>query len=147
MTQVWKACVIASLCLGAIGCGGSTTSVSGKITYNGEPVEDGFVSFRPADGTGQVFSANIVNGEYKAAQAVPGSRVVSIHGTKKVKLALSSEESAKIAAEQAAAGQGGLQMTEAADYIPDDAEGNNQTHEIASGDQTMNFDLKGPPRK
>lgn len=142
-----KASILAVMCVVVAGCGGSANSVSGKITYNGEPVEDGFVSFRPADGMGQVFSAPIVNGEYKAAQAVPGSRVVSIHGTKKVKLALSSEESAKIAEEQAAAGKGGLHMTEAADYIPDDAEGNNQTHEISSGEQTLNFDLKGPPRK
>jgi hypothetical protein len=147
MTQVSKASFVALLCVVAAGCGGSTTSVSGKVTYNGEPVEQGFVSFRPADGMGQVFSASIVDGEYDAPDAVPGSRVVSIHGTKAVKVALSSEESAKIAAERAAAGQGGLHMTEAADYIPDDAEGNNQTHEISTGEQTLNFDLKGPPRK
>jgi len=139
--------VVAAAGMAAVGCGSSSTSVSGKITYNGEPVEQGFISFRPADGMGQVFSSPIVDGAYSIPKAVPGSRVISIHGTKDVKVALSSEESARIAMEAQAAGNtGGVHMSEAADYIPEDAEGNNQTIEISSGDQTLDFNLKGPPR-
>jgi hypothetical protein len=132
----------------AVGCGESATTVSGKVTYNGEPVEMGTISFRPADGKGQVFAAQITDGSYTVPNGQPGSRVVAIRGVKEVKLALSSEESARVAAEATAAGNtGGVHMSEAADYIPEDAEGNNQTVEINAGEQTLDFALTGPPRK
>jgi hypothetical protein len=137
--------LIVILC--AAGCGEQGSSVNGKVTYNGQLVESGTISFRPPDGHGQVFAARIVDGAYEVPEAVPGSRQVAIRGTKKVKLALSSEESARAAMEAQAAGNtGGIHMSEAADYIPENAEGNNQTVEITRGDQTLNFDLTGPPR-
>jgi hypothetical protein len=134
------------LCL--LGCGKSSTSVAGKVTYNGQPVEKGTISFRPSDGKGQVFAAEIIDGSYDIRTAVPGNRTVAIRGTKKVNFGRSSEEAAKLAAEAQAAGKAwGGHLAEPADYIPEDAEGNNRTIEVASGDQTIDFDLKGPPRK
>lgn len=139
---------IAAAFLATAGCGGSATAVSGKVTYNGEPVEMGTISFRPADGKGQVYAARITDGSYSIPDAQPGSRVVAIRGVKKVKLALSSEESAQAAAEAAAAGNtGGLHLAEAADYIPEDAAGNNQTVDVTEGEQTFDFAITGPPRK
>jgi hypothetical protein len=32
------------------------------------------------------------------------------------------------------------------DYIPEDAQGNNQTFEIEGGAQTIDFAITGPPR-
>ena len=134
--------------LATAGCGQQKSTVSGKITYNGQTVEMGTISFRPATGQGQVFAARIVDGQYTVPEAVPGSRTVSIRGLKKVKLALSSEESARAAADALAAGNtSGVHMSESADYIPEDVEGNNQTVEISGGDQTLDFHVKGPPRK
>jgi hypothetical protein len=131
----------------ALGCGEQVASVSGKVTYNGQPVENGMIAFRPADGRGQTFAVMITNGDYVAPEAVPGSRKVEIRGTKAVKWALSSEESARLAEEVAKEGStADGHVGQRADYIPADAEGNNQTVEISRGDQTMNFDLKGPPR-
>jgi hypothetical protein len=139
------ALLVAVLC--AAGCGDQGSSIKGTVTYNGDPVESGTISFRPPDGQGQVFAARIVEGAYEIPEAVPGSRQVAIRGTKKVKLALSTEESARAAQEAQAAGNpGGIHVSEAADYIPEDAEGNNQTVEVTSGDQTLDFNLKGPPR-
>jgi hypothetical protein len=134
--------------MAAAGCGHQPSRVTGKVTYNNEPVEMGTISFRPADGRGQVFAAQIADGAYDIPAAVPGSRTVSIRGTKKMNFALSSEESARLAAEAKAAGnEWGDHVAAPADYIPENAQGNNQTVEITSGDQTLNFDLKGPPRK
>ena len=136
---------LAILCL--LGCGQKDTTVSGKVTYNGKPIKAGTISFRPADGHGQVFAASIVNGAYAIAEAQPGKRMVAIRGTKRVRTALSEEESARLAAEaQAAGNKSGVHLGEAADYIPEDAEGNNKIVEIANGDQTFDFDVKGPPR-
>lgn len=140
--------ILLMLPLWAAGCGESQTTISGKVTYNGQPIEAGTISFRPADGKGQVFAAEIVDGLYSIPNGKPGSRTVIIHGMKKVKLALSSEESARMAAEAQAAGNtAGVHVSEAADYIPEDAEGNGQTVEIKGGEQTLDFAIAGPPRK
>ncbi len=49
----WSACLLATACLSAtVGCdsGQSTSSVSGKITYQGEPVTSGLINFLPERG-------------------------------------------------------------------------------------------------
>jgi hypothetical protein len=138
--------VLLLLALSAAGCDQNSGSISGTVTYNGEPVKMGTISFRPVGGAGQVFAGQITDGAYSIPKSTPGSRTVAIRGTKEVKWALSSEESARAAAEAQAAGKS-LHVGDAADYIPEDAEGNNQTIEISDGDQTLDFELKGPPRK
>jgi hypothetical protein len=126
------------------GCSQEGGTISGSVTFNGQPVEAGSISFRPADGMGQILAARIENGNYSIAGATPGGRTVAIRGTKKVKLALSSEESARAAAAAEAAGnQAGVHIGDPADYIAEDAEGNNSTVELTGGDQTLDFALKG----
>jgi hypothetical protein len=134
--------------LAAVGCGDQATTITGKVTYNGEPVEMGAISFLPTDGKGQIFAAQILDGAYSVPKAAPGSRTVNIRGTKKVNFGQSSEEAIRLSQEAQAAGHAWAgHVSEPADYIPDDAEGNNQTVEIARGEQTLDFNLKGPPRK
>jgi hypothetical protein len=129
------------------GCGEKATTISGKVTYNGQPVEMGAITFTPTDGKGPILAARILDGAYDIPNAMPGSRTVEIRGMRKVNFGRSSEEAARLAAERQAAGDPmGGHVAEAADYIPTDAEGNNKTVEIEAGDQTMDFDLKGPPR-
>jgi hypothetical protein len=51
------------------GCGGGDgierVAVSGKVSFEGKPVEDGFISFYPID-SGIQSGARIVDGEYQA---------------------------------------------------------------------------------
>lgn len=123
------------------------TAVSGKVTYNGQPVEKGNITFRPNGGTGRSFGAKIANGVFTADQARPGSYTAAVVGVKKIDFAMSSEEAARKANEnKAKLGQLAGQVSEAADYIPEDAEGNGKTVEITAGSQTIDFDVKGPPR-
>jgi hypothetical protein len=129
-----------------IGCS-QKTSVSGKVTYNGEPVEKGMISFKPSGGTGRSFGAPIENGAYEVSEALPGAWTAVIVGVKKINFAMSSEEAARKANEnKSASGALAGHVSEAADYIPEDAEGNSKTVEITAGSQTMDFDVKGPPR-
>jgi hypothetical protein len=129
------------------GCGEKATTISGKVTYNGQPVEQGAITFTPTDGKGPILAARILDGAYDIPNATTGPRTVAIRGTRKINFGRSSEEAARLAAERQAAGDPmGGHVAEAADYIPEDAEGNNQTVEIEAGDQTMDFELKGPPR-
>jgi hypothetical protein len=130
----------------SIGCA-QNTEVTGKVTYNGQPVEKGSISFRPTGNAGRSFGAPIENGVYTAAQAQPGNWTAVIVGVKKIDFAKSSDEAVKKANEEKStpshlAGH----VSEAADYIPEDAEGNGRTVEITSGSQTIDFDVKGPPR-
>jgi hypothetical protein len=125
--------LLALLCFA--GCGADDTTVAGKVTYNGEPVEEGAITFRPADGKGQSFGAPIVNGEYFAEKGSPGKRTAVIVGVKKINFGMSSDEATRKADEAQAEGKAwGGHLSDPADYIAEDAEGNSQTVEIKAGD-------------
>ena len=130
-----------------VGCGEKIATVTGTVTYNGELVEKGSISFRPIDGTGQSFGARIIDGKYTAADRVtPGTKLVVVFGTKKINHYMSSEESYKKAEEARKAGKQWVDGMEPADYIAEDAEGNSKEVEILPGDQTIDFSITGVPR-
>lgn len=55
--------------------------VTGKVTYQGLPVEDGIISFEPLDGQGSKDGAQIQNGQYQIPRdkgLFPGRYRVSI---------------------------------------------------------------------
>jgi hypothetical protein len=67
----------------AAGCrsGPERYEVSGKVTYKGEPVEEGIIHFEPQDGQGTGDGAVIQNGEYVIPRdkgLSPGKYKVSI---------------------------------------------------------------------
>jgi hypothetical protein len=50
------------------GCGGGGPvrhEITGTVTYKGEPVEEGIISFEPEDGQASKDGATILNGEYR----------------------------------------------------------------------------------
>jgi hypothetical protein len=53
--------------------------ISGTVTYDGQAVADGTISFQPADGKGPTAAGNITEGHYKLKIA-PGSKRVEING-------------------------------------------------------------------
>jgi hypothetical protein len=137
---------IALLCLA--GCEQDSTTVTGKVTYNGQPVEEGAITFRPADGKGQAFGASITNGAYTAENGSPGSRTAVIMGVKKINFGMSTEEATRKADAAQAAGKAWAgHLSEAADYIPEDAQGNSKVVEIEPREQTIDFEITGPPRQ
>ncbi len=129
----------------SIGCQ-QKNEVTGKVTYNGELVEKGSIAFRPTGPGGRSFGAPIENGTYKVIEAQPGSWTAVIVGVKKINFSMSSDEAVKKANEANVPKHLAGHVSEAADYIPEDAEGNSKTVEINSGSQTLDFDVKGPPR-
>jgi hypothetical protein len=143
MKKTWIAAlplVLAVLFVAA--CNGSASSVSGAVTYEGNPV-NGRITFHPADGTGQEVGAEIVNGHYTVDGLLPGPKLVEVMAVKAVPFARSTEEMARRAAENKAKGDASG-LIDPADTIPRDAEGNNVTHEIKPGKQMLNLDLKKP---
>ena len=128
------------------GCGGGMATVSGKVTYDGSPVEDGTITFLPADGKGPSAGGKISGGSYVVDNLTPGPKVVQIVAVKKVPFARSSEEMAKRAAADRARGDA-TGLIDPADVIPADAEGNNAKVELEAGKQTHDFDLKKPAKR
>jgi len=69
----------------ALGCtrGPAVGTVNGEVTYDGQPVEDGHVTFTPVDGKGQTGGAVIVNGKFTAPDVPATKMKVELHGNKK----------------------------------------------------------------
>jgi hypothetical protein len=66
------------------GCGPAgpkTYEVSGTVTWNGEPVADGYINFYPLDGTIVPDGGKIKNGQYRF-RARPGKKRVQIDATR-----------------------------------------------------------------
>ena len=135
----------ASLTVAAVilaGCNGNSSSVSGTVTYEDKAV-NGYITFHPADGKGPDAGGEIIAGHYAVDGLLPGPKMVQIVAVKAVPFARSTEEMARRAAENKAKGDGSG-LIDPADTIPPDAEGNNATHEIKLGKQTLNLVLKKP---
>jgi hypothetical protein len=125
------------------GCGSSTATVFGEVTYDGQPVGDGYVTFTPADGKGKDAGGPITSGHYEVTGLPPGPKVVKVIAVKKVNFASSSEEMMQRAAEARKTGNhDGL--VDPADTIPANAEGNNAQLELKAGTNQHDLHLKAP---
>ncbi len=67
------------------GCSGGPEfgDVSGTVSYDGKPVEDGSITFTPTDGKGQGGGGTIKDGKYTAKVSL-GTMKVNISGSKVV---------------------------------------------------------------
>ncbi len=127
------------------GCGQSSASVEGEVTYDGQPIENGRIAFLPADGKGPEAGGDIRNGHYTVADLPPGPKVVQVEAVKAVSFARTSDEAARLATNKARGNTSGI--IDPADIIPPNVEGNNQTVQIKAGKQTLNLHLKKPSAK
>ncbi|MBA4190200.1 MAG: hypothetical protein C0467_19620 [Planctomycetaceae bacterium] len=67
------------------GCGGGGSDLgdlSGAVTYDGKPVEDGAISFIPVDGKSPTAGGTIKDGKYTATKVPVGATKVSITAVK-----------------------------------------------------------------
>jgi hypothetical protein len=130
----------------AAGCGDSGATVSGEVSYDGQPVKSGYVSFTPADGKGPVAGGQITDGRYTAEKVPPGPKVVKVEASSGSGPSVqSSADMEKLSKEwKAKVGPDGIIHTET---VPQDAEGNNQKVDVKPGAQTLDFHLKKPAGK
>ncbi len=68
------------------GCGSGKLALKGEVTFNGQPVPEGSISFEPADGKGSVTGGTISGGRYHLegeAGTTPGEKIVRIMAVRK----------------------------------------------------------------
>jgi len=130
---------VISACLLVVGgCGESGgPSLTGSVTYNGAPVENGLITFEAVNG-GTSFGAGVSDGKYIAKKVYTGQFKVTVQANPNIVVPKTREDferQNRISPSQ----------PESFDYIPEDAEGNGQTVEVKLGDQTLDFAITGPP--
>src|SRR5437016_6252132 len=76
--------LLAALALAPLGCGGGTGTVTGKVTYNGEPLPSGIVLFTNADGKGTQEAEVQPDGSYKVERVPAGLARVAVITTPSV---------------------------------------------------------------
>lgn len=123
------------------GCGSKPAVVSGKVTYDGEPVRNGYISFIPDDGKGASSGAQIRNGMYKALDVPPGKKRVEVRSTAEV-TAMPDMEPPRTKPD--------MKTPEAKlpeDEIPPDAVGNNELVDIGRGNVKHDVALERPKKR
>lgn len=118
----------------ASGCSSGGDRLQGSVTYNGAPVKNGYITFSPV-GSGTSLGAKIADGLYQIDDPRAGQYKVMVRAEHEVQAARTREEAAR----QAAANPSPQK-----ELIPENAQGNGQTVEITSGEQTLDFALTGP---
>ncbi|MCA9267326.1 MAG: hypothetical protein KDA41_02595 [Planctomycetales bacterium] len=142
MQSIHRTLIAAALGLAlgaAVGCG-PRTSVSGRVTYNGQPVANGAITFLPADGQGPSAGAKISGGAYKVDRLEPGDKIVQIVGVDDVPVQRSTEE----LAQAAAANPRGAPPPKNAATVPSNAVGNNAQIAVEPGASVLDFELSTP---
>ncbi len=122
------------------GCGGSSgpqrANAAGKVTFDGQPVEQGAISFAPmGNTTGPSSGGEIIDGHYSIARAVG-----PVVGTHRVEIQAMRRTGRQI--ESGPPAPPGTMVDEVEQFIP--AKYNSQselTAEISAGKNTVHFEL------
>ncbi|MBN1911319.1 MAG: hypothetical protein JW818_16370 [Pirellulales bacterium] len=106
-------CIVVAVVVAAIcpGCSEGRYPVQGAVTFDGKPIDEGTITFEPADGQGPTTGARIVAGKYELtgdSAAWPGKKTVRIIAVRKTGRKVRDEFSAS-----------GAMIDEVQRYIPD----------------------------
>lgn len=84
MRRSYLAVMLVLVCLASTGCGSSgPAKITGAVSLDGEPIEDGRITFEPRDGQGPTAEAVITKGSY-AAEVSAGKKVIRVVGMRVV---------------------------------------------------------------
>jgi hypothetical protein len=125
------------------GCQQTTTTVEGNVTFRGEPVKNGSISFRPVDGGSPGFGAMIEDGHYIATDAIPGTMIATISGGEQGEVIQSRQQAMQRSAEERARDRQAMEAARQNSVRPG-TPGNGKKVEIVLGRQTKDFDLDPP---
>ncbi len=80
-----RAAWVGLVAMSLVGCGGGDglATVTGKVTFENEPVTEGRITFKMGGPTGKAYSAEIKDGSY-TAQLAPGQAVVEVVASRSI---------------------------------------------------------------
>jgi hypothetical protein len=132
---------IVSIAVISAGCfSNSNGTVSGKVTFNGKPLDKGQVMFSPTGATGGTAGGEIVAGKYEVADITPASYQVTVAATPEVKIVMPGDPETKRALTDE-------ELRARIDPLPADTTGKEQTLEVKGGSQTLDFKLESKAGK
>jgi hypothetical protein len=99
------------LAITTLGCGDGRVPVKGVVTFDGKPIEDGVITFEPADGCGPATGGQIIHGKYQLV-----GKAGMLPGKKTVRIAAARKTGRKIPVQFAPSG---TMIDEVVRYIPD----------------------------
>jgi len=137
---------LAPLLLLLAGCGGGNkTTVTGRVTLGGQPVESGFVTFFPEDNRGSAVTGDIVQGEYKVEDLVPGKKRIYVAITGQGETVADDASSVGHSRRETNAervGEMKKRRTGSKQAAPVKIGGNNVIYDIPSGSQQIDIPLE-----
>jgi len=124
--------IVISLC----GCfSGSSGTVSGSVTYNGKPLEKGLITFSPTGSKGGTAGGDVVGGKFRVEKIVPAPYQVSVAAVPELKIVMPGDPETKRKLSDA-------EIQAMIDPLPPDTTGKEQTIEVRSGSQVLDFKLE-----
>lgn len=131
----WAAIPAACAAVAAPGCGPGGSPVSGAVSFDDAPVENGTISFVPADGKGPTFGGVIEAGRYAVVAPTPGAKVVRVSAVRPTGRTLPPDP---LVGETAP-------VDEIAAYIPEQYNDQSTlTCDVVAGPNKFDFHLKSP---
>jgi hypothetical protein len=138
MKNLFAVLVVSAIALVSVGCGGEST-VHGKVTFNGAPLDNGEVMFHPG-AQGALAIGSITKGSYELST---GQSDKVAQGTYKVTIVANEKVTEAPAVNPA---------NPTMEYVPKrltpdvyaDEKTTPLTAEVKPGSNTFNFDLKSP---
>lgn len=128
---------ILAACVGLAvpGCGRGGSPVTGAVSFDDAPVENGTISFVPADGKGPTFGGVIEAGRYSVVAPTPGAKVVRVSAVRPTGRKLPPDPLVGEAAP----------VDEIAAYIPEQYNDHSTlTCDVVAGPNSFDFHLKSP---
>jgi hypothetical protein len=148
---------LAAVALTLSGCGDAVNkkgvTITGTVTYDGQPVPKGYIQFLPEDGKGNNAGVEIHDGKFKAQNVTPGKNRIQISSTATDSGPKGPPDMAAMMRQQEQRKRAGMDQGKqaATDYgagqVPSDAVGNNEVQEIPNENVELTFELKPPKQK
>jgi hypothetical protein len=128
-----------ALCLSTLGCSGDRAKVSGTVTLNGRPIEEGAITFIPVEGTqGPGSGAAIRDGQYH----IPADKGVTV-GKNRVELRAFINTGRKV--KDPTAAPGALTDERVPAFPPEYNDRSTLVRDVRRGSNTLDFDIRTEP--
>jgi len=141
------ALLVGLLALTFTGCGDSGSTISGAVTYDGQPIKKGNITFTPANGKGQTVGGDIIDGRYNVKNVSLSKVIVFVTASQDGPGPVSSEEMANAAKDPARKGKVPADGLIPLAIVPPDAIGNNAELEVKGPTMTHDLKLTKPAKK